>query len=117
MWARKPRSCASRELAERHHLWVLGQFDQFAWGNPILFIGLMRMGADRAIDVRKSLRDRKQRAETPHPRRYRDDAPYPGGFRARDNAVEIVGKVGKVEVAVAVDKHRIATVQAAVGST
>ena len=44
-------------------------------GNPILFVGMMRMGADRAIDVGKPFRDRQQPAEPPHPRRDGDDAP------------------------------------------
>ncbi len=43
--------------------------------------------------------------------------PMPGGFGARDDAVEIIGEIGKIQMAVAVDEHRFPTDQAAVGST
>ena len=46
-------------LAQRHDFGMPRQLDQFVRGNPVLFVGVMRMGADRAIDVRKSLRDRQ----------------------------------------------------------
>ena len=38
-------------FAEGDDLWMLRQFDQFAGGDTVLFIGVMRMGPDRAIDV------------------------------------------------------------------
>ena len=76
----------------------------------------MRMGADRAIDVRKSLGDREQCAEPPHPRRDGDDAPDAGGRRPRHDAVEVVGKIGKIEMAMAVDEHGYQPLHAAVGS-
>ena len=43
--------------------------------------------------------------------------PIPARFRARDDAVEIVGEIRKIEMAVAVDEHGYPTVQPAVGST
>ena len=43
--------------------------------------------------------------------------PIAGGFGARDDAVEIVGEIREIEMAVAVDEHGDPTVQAAVGST
>ena len=60
--------------------------------------------------------DREQRVEAPHPGRDRDDAPDAGGPGAGDNAVEVVGKVREVEMAMAVDKHRFLTAYVAVGS-
>ena len=123
--ARNPRSCASRRtvlveiiqprLAQGHDLGVPRQFDQFAGRDAVFFVGVMRMGADRAIDVRKSLRYRQQLGKTFDPRRDGDDAPDPGSIRACDDGVEIFGEVRKIEMAMAVDKHRL-TVQAAVGS-
>jgi hypothetical protein len=92
------------------------QLDQFVGGNPVFFIGVMRMRANRTLDVRKVLCDRQQPAETPHSGRDGDDAPDPGGVRSRDDAVEIFGKVRKIEVAMAIDEHGSPTVQAAVGS-
>src|SRR4051794_17733214 len=93
------------------------QFDQFGCQNSIFLVGVVRMGADRAIDVRKPPGDVEQARQTPHPRRDGDDTPDPRGFGARDDAVEIIGKVGEIEMAVAVDEHGDPTVQAAVGST
>ena len=43
--------------------------------------------------------------------------PIPAAVGPRHDAVEIVGEIGKIEMAVAVDEHRDPTVQAAVGST
>ena len=96
---------------------MLGQLDQFAGGNAVFLIGLMRMGADRAIDVGKSLGDGQQPAEPPHPRRDGDDTTDPGGLGARDDGVEIIGKIRKVEMAMAVDEHGLQTAQSAFGST
>ena len=92
-------------LAERHDLRMLGQRDQFIRRNAVLFIGVMRMGADRAIDVGKALGDVEQSAEPLHPRRDRHDAADAGLRCTRDNAVEIAGKVRKIQMAVAVDQH------------
>ena len=103
-------------FAQRHDLGMPSQFDQFAHGNAVFFVGLMRMGADRAIDVGKSPGDFQQRAQPPHPGRDREDAADPGGGGAADQGVEIVGEIRKIEMAMAVDKHRGLTVQAAVGS-
>src|SRR4051812_27289214 len=93
------------------------QFDQFRRWDAILLVGVMRMGADRAVDIWKPLDDFKQSIEPTHPRRDRDDAPDPGTFSARDDAVEIVGKVREIQVAMAVDKHGVPTGQVAIGST
>ena len=92
------------------------QLDQFIGGNTVFFIRVMRVSANRTIDVRKFLRDRQQPAETPYPRRDGDDAPDPGSVRSRDDAVEIFSEIRKIEMAMAVDEHGFPTVQTAVGS-
>ena len=102
-------------FAQSHDLGMLCQLDQLVGGNAVFLVGMVRMGADRAIDVGKPRRDRKQRVEMLHPRRDRHDAPYSRRLRARNDGIEILGKVRKIEMAVAVDKHRFA-VHAAVGS-
>ena len=43
-------------FAQRHDLGMLRQFDQLVGRNAVFFVGLMRMGADRAIDVRETAR-------------------------------------------------------------
>ena len=93
------------------------QLDQFAGRNAVFLVGVMRMGADRAIDVRKALGDGKQPGKPLHPRRDGDDAADAGGLGARDDAVEILGEIGKVEMAVAVDEHGVGTDQSGFGST
>jgi hypothetical protein len=84
--------------------------------NTVFLVGLMRMRADGAIDLRKALGDREQRVETPHPRRNGNDTSDASGFSAGDDTFQIVGKIGKVEMAMAVDKHFLQTGQAALGS-
>ena len=94
-------------LPERHDLRMAGQFDQFVGGNSVFFIRVVRMRTDRAIDVRKSPGDLQKRAEASHPRGDRDDTPDPGRRGPRHDRFEIGGKVGKIEMAVAVDQHRL----------
>src|SRR4051794_13456300 len=93
-------------LAQRNDLWMLRQLNQLFSRNTVFLVCMVRMGADGAIDVRKTLRDCEQRIEMLHPRGDRDNTPYSGGLGARDNGIEVVGKIRKIEMAVAVDKHR-----------
>src|ERR1700748_3307066 len=104
-------------LPEGNDLGMFRQFDQFAGGNAILFVRLMRMRSDRTIDVREPSGDIEQCSEPADPRRNRYDASDAGGFGPGDDSIEIIGKIGKIEVAMAVDQHRLLTIQAAVGST
>jgi len=66
---------------------------------------MMRMGADRAIDVRKPRRDLEQALQPTHAGRDRDDAADAGGLGTGNNPVEVAGEVREVEMAVAVDQH------------
>ena len=50
-------------LAQRDDLRVPGQLDQLFGRDAVFLVGVMRMGADRAIDVGKALRDGEQPAE------------------------------------------------------
>ena len=54
-------------LAERDDLRMPGQLDQFVGRNAVFLVGVMRMGADRAIDIRKALGDREQRRRAAAP--------------------------------------------------
>ncbi len=104
-------------LAQRDDLRVLRQFDQLVGRNAVFLIGMMRMGADRTVDVGKPLGDGKQPAEPPDAGRDRDDAADTGRLGTRDDAVEILGEIRKVEMAMAVDKHGLQTAQSTFGST
>ena len=92
-----------------------GQLDQFVRGYAVLFVGVMRMRADGAIDIVEPLDDRQQFAKTLDPRRDRDHAADARFRRPRHDRVEIIGKVRKVQMAMAVDQHG-ERAQAAVGS-
>jgi hypothetical protein len=65
----------------------------------------MRMGADRAKDIGETICDRKQFILTANARRDRDHPSDAGGTRAGNYGVELVGKIGKIEMAVAVNQH------------
>src|SRR6266481_10042604 len=47
-------------LTKRHDLGMARQLDQFVGWYSVFLIGVVRMGADRAIDVWKALGDRKE---------------------------------------------------------
>src|SRR5450631_3193010 len=88
-------------LAERHDPGMPGQCDQFVGGNSVFFIGMMRMGADRAIDDWKPLGDFKQSAKPSHPRRDGDDTSNACSRSPCHDAIEVVGKIRKIQVAMA----------------
>jgi hypothetical protein len=79
--------------------------DQLVDADIELLLRVVRMGADRAIDVGKALGDGEHLRVPLDAGRDSDDARNAGGACARDDAVEFAGKVGKIEVAVAVDQH------------
>ena len=112
---RKPCACACPRrlvvvvvepgLADRHDLRMRRQPDQLVGGDVGLLGGIVRMRADRAIDLVMRLGDRKHAGKALHARRDRHHAADARGDRARDHRVALLGEVGKVEVAVAVDEH------------
>ena len=78
--------------------------DLFAGDIPLLG-GMVRVGADGAIDVAVRPDDLKQVREPPHAGgdgQHQTDA---RAFRVRKHGLALCGEVGKVKVAVAVDKH------------
>ncbi len=46
-------------LADGHHLGMAGARDQLVGGDVELLVGMVRMGADRAVDLGKPLGDRR----------------------------------------------------------
>jgi hypothetical protein len=66
---------------------------------------MMGMGADRAEDIVMRLGDRAKRREIADFGRYAEHEPDAGRLGARQHAVEIGLKLGKIEMAVAVDQH------------
>ena len=92
-------------LADGDHLGVAAARDQVLDGEVELLMCVVRMRSYGAVDIGESLGDRQQAIELAHPGRDGDHAPYPGRPGALDDRVEVVGEVGKIEMAMAVDEH------------
>ena len=92
-------------LADRHDLRMFRQRDQRLGVDVQFLMGVVRMGADRAENLRKFLCDRKHLRKFPHAGADGDHAADAGGAGARHHGVEFAGEIGKIEVAVAVDEH------------
>src|SRR5713226_5589152 len=94
-------------LPDRDHLGMARGGDQPLDGHVELLVGMVRMGADRAIDLRKALGDGDDLGVALDPGRDGDDAPDAHRLRARHHGVELAGEIGKIEMAVAVDQHAL----------
>ena len=82
------------------------RLDQPVGGALPLLLRLVRMDADRAPDIVVALGDRAHALELVEPRadgQHAGDAGRPG---ARQHARLVVGELGEVEMAVAVDQHQ-----------
>src|SRR6185437_16606407 len=71
-----------------------------------LLVRVMRMRAERAIDVGKTLGDRQHPIKPPHACRDRDHARQARRACARHDRLKLVGKIRKIEMAMTVDQHR-----------
>ena len=92
-------------LPDGDDLLLRGKPDEIGDGNIGLFSRVMRMRADRTIDVVEAVCDCVELMETPNTGADRNHAPYAGRTGTLDDRVQLRGKIGKVQVAVAVDKH------------
>ena len=93
-------------LPDRHHLGMARAADQLVDGDVELLMGIVRMGANGAIDLGKVLGDGEHLGMPLDARRDGNDARDPGRLRARDDGIELACEVGKIEMAVAVDQHQ-----------
>ena len=94
-------------FADRHDFRMPRVGDEIVHCYVQLLVRVMRMRADRAIDVRKTLRDRQHAGKAPHARRDRDQrAPSPPPRARIDDRVNLAGKIRKIEMAMTVDQHR-----------
>ncbi len=92
-------------LADRYHLGMAGASDERVGIDVEFLMGMMRMRAHRAVHVRKTFGDREHLIMPLDPGRDRDHAGDAGRLGAGYDRVELGRKVGKIEVAVAVDQH------------
>jgi hypothetical protein len=95
---------------------VVAEPDQVRGSDLGLFVRVMRMGPHRAPDVVVRLGDRRDLVEPPHPGRNRHHAADAGSRGAGQHSGAILGQLGEIEMAMAVDKHQ-ASAAAASGST
>src|SRR5579862_7484787 len=86
-------------LADRHNLGMAGVCHNIVSRYIKFFMRMMRMSSYRAVDVGKSFGNLPQAVEATHPRRDRHHAPNSRRLGARDDAAEVVGKVGEIEMA------------------
>ena len=92
-------------LADRHHFRMPRDAGELIAADVELFMGVVRMRADRAKNIGKALGDRQHLRVAAHPRRDRHHAADAGRARPRNHGVEFGGEIGKIEMAVAVDQH------------
>ena len=92
-------------LPDRHHLGMARARDQLVGADVELLVGMVRMGADRAVDLREALGDGEHLGMPLDPRRDGDDARDAGRLRARHHGLVLAGEIGKIEMAMAVDQH------------
>ena len=92
-------------FAEAHDLLVLGLLQQRIGRRERLGRGFVRMDAHRAVDVARTFGDRTDAGKPRHTRS--DGQEVADALRARgiEHAVELGREIGKIEMAMAIDKH------------
>ena len=93
-------------LADADDLGMARRLDQAVGRALPLLLRLVRMDADRAPDVVVALGDRAHLVELVEPRADGQHARDAGRAGAREHARLVAGKLGKVEMAMAVDQHQ-----------
>ncbi len=92
-------------FADRHDLGMLRARNQIAHAHVEFLMGIMWVRADRAIDVGKALGDGQHLIVSAHAGRNRDHPLHTCRPRPTDDGVQLGGKIGKIEMAMAVDQH------------
>ena len=98
-------------LADRHHFRMLGKRDQRLGIDVEFLVGIMRMRADRAENLRIFLGNRQHLRQLTHAGGDGDHAADAGRPRPPDHRVELGGEIGKIQVAVAIHQHDQGTPQ------
>src|SRR4249920_2690715 len=96
-------------FADRHDFWMPRVCDEIVHCYVQLFVRIMRMRADRAIDLRKTFGDRQHASKAPHAR---GDCNQPRQARpagAHDDRVNLAGKIRKIEMAMTVDQSQLSS--------
>src|SRR5215813_1528518 len=108
LFLRRPRAAlvvvVEPGLSDGDHLGMAGAADQLIDSDVELLVRVMRMRANGAIDIGKALGDGNHLSVAFDSRRNGDDARDAGRPRAGNDGIELAGKIGKIEMAVAVDQ-------------
>ena len=83
------------------------RYDQVVHRDVELLMRMVRMGADRAIDIGKAFGDGEHLAVSLHARRNRHHAPDVRRTRTPNQGVQLAGEVGKIQMTVAIDQHQV----------
>src|SRR5688572_24913685 len=97
-------------LADRHHLRVLSHPGQLLRCDVELLVGTVRMRSDRAKDLVIALGDPLHLSEAADARADRHHLVHARRMRPRDNPLEVVGEIGKVEVTMMIDEHQASAI-------
>src|SRR5262249_49724678 len=92
-------------LSDRDHLGMARAANELIDADVQLLVRVMRMGADRAVDIGKALGDGEHLGVPFDPGRDGDATRDAGRLRARNHGIELAGALGKTEVAVPANKH------------
>ena len=95
-------------LADADDLGMARRLDQAVGRALPLLLRLVRMNAHRAPDIGMAFGDRAHLVELVEPRADGQHAGHARAAGARQHARLVAGKLGKVEMAVAVDQHQLA---------
>ena len=94
-------------FADRHDLRIGGEPHKVSGRHVGFFGGIVRVGADRAVDPRIALDQIPELREARDPRRDGHDGLDSSRAGAIEDRVAILVEVGEIEMAVAVDEHAI----------
>ena len=101
-------------FADCHRLGMPRECHQVGDREIEFLVGVMRMGPDRATDIGKAVRDGDEPISLLHASRDGDHAADAGRLGARHDAVEIAGEIVEIEMAMAVDQHRVRSLRFAI---
>lgn len=92
-------------LADGHDLGVLGERHQLLGGHVRFFCRMMRMSANRAVDLIMCLGDAEHLVEAVDPRGDGEHQAHPRSLRPGEHGLALRGEIREIEMAVAIDQH------------
>ena len=94
-------------FADCHDLGMICKPEQLVQRHILLVMCIVRMGANRAEHIVKAFGNCQYLREFPHPRRDRHHAFDTRIASACHDSIKLVGEIGKIQMAMAVDQHGV----------